>query len=244
MRLISLVSILSFFSRYNSAIDTDGTISIIFSSPPFIPQCINNIATVYINLNVQTSVDGLQILQPMQETGLPTIEMFWFVNNQIASLSVIDTFNVNSNNVYNNVWSFQLEDDEPDIGGGFQLGACNLDNFQVSAYFHTESFVIGTGVPINGIPAVSAVPSIVNNLSPENIAPSKALPTTTLPITSSVTTSQTTSSITTLYRTTTKKTLKTTSPVTTLTITSSVERKHSSSFSFIFALFLILTFLQ
>ncbi|KAI9332707.1 hypothetical protein DFJ73DRAFT_781119 [Zopfochytrium polystomum] len=137
-------------------------------------RCDNGKLTATVNLQVSTNVNGIHDYQPMGETGLPTIDMSFFVNGNPAKgpLAAPSTFNVGKSEVVqNNVWRFTLCDDCPHPGGIIQFDSCTQGAAlpAVSAAFATTSFINGQGLP-NGadggppVPAVSGVPTLVNKL--------------------------------------------------------------------------------
>ena len=196
--------------------------SIVFtiSSQPFQPQCVNNQLTLFgLNMNVQVSIDGGPLNQPMAETGLPDINMYYFINGQpIQQVNVLNSFNIANSNTQQNIWTFTLLDDQPNIGGSIQLAQCVQGmTYAITASFSSNTFINGVGFPSLNIPAASGIPTIINNLSPQN-TPGATI-TTTIP-----TATKTTTTIPTMIPTTTKttKTKQTTtlSPSTSPTSTS------------------------
>ena len=144
-----------------------------FTAQPFSGQCVNNKLSIFgLNLFIKGSVNGISFVQPMGELGLPIVNMDWFVNGNPANqLAVMQNFNVDGSTTSGNRWSFQLKDDQPNIGAGIiTLGPCVQGTMSsVTASFSTTSFIVGVGFPSLNLPPASGVPSIVNNLSPQNI---------------------------------------------------------------------------
>jgi hypothetical protein len=145
-----------------------GTINFTVSSLPFQSQCLNDTIFLYFDMDIRVSVDGLPSQSPMQETGLPIIDMNWFLNNQPVPITVLFTYNVDNSLFENNVWSFQLRDDQPTIGGTVSLGTCVVNQQNITASFSSKTFIEGQGFSDLGIPVVSGYPIITNNLSPYN----------------------------------------------------------------------------
>ena len=210
---------------------TQALSSIIFtiSSTPFQYQCVNNVLSIFgTNMFIKGNVNGVQFALPMEEIGLPIINMDWFVNGVPTPVNIIGSFNVNNIQTSQNRWSFQLQDDQPNIGAGtIQLGPCIQNTiYSITADFTSDSFISGVGVPELNIPPASGIPLIINNLAPENIyTPGQTTPATTTPTpstttpTPSTTTPATTTKPTTIpctcaIPTTTKTTTKTTTPTT------------------------------
>jgi hypothetical protein len=192
-----------------------GTITITFN--PTSPQtnanplqfnCVNNawnIAT--LNTNVMTSVDGGLAYAPMTSTGLPTVNMTWYINGAPADgLTITNPQGVTGSTTIGNVWQFTLQDEQSQILAGISLGTCTNGQTQPSITLNlsTNTFVVGTGNLLLLIPAVSAVPTLVNSFNPANIfvltttapttAPTAAPTTapTSAPTTSNTTTTPTT----------------------------------------------------
>jgi hypothetical protein len=185
-----------------------------FSSPPFGNQCVNNLLSIFgLNMSVKGSINGISFNLPMGELGLPIINMDWFVNGIPANqLAVAQNFNVGGSTTSGNRWSFQLQDDQPNIGAGIiTLGPCVQGTTStVTASFSTTTFIVGVGFPSLNLPAAIGIPTIINNLAPQNIQgggitqptttflrttlptslptslPTTTLPTTTLPTSSTL----------------------------------------------------------
>ena len=178
------------------------------SAQPFSFQCVNNKLSIFgLNMFIKGSVNNIPFALPMDELGLPTINMDWFVNGNSASqLSVLNSFNIDNSITSQNRWSFQLKDDQPNIGAGtVQLGPCvQGTTYSITASFSSTSFITGVGFPALNLPPASGVPVIVNNLSPQNIPGNPAA------------TTQITTQVTTNLRTT----IPTTPPLTTKTVSS------------------------
>jgi hypothetical protein len=147
--------------------------SIVFSisSQPFNYQCNENILNLDgLRMEVLCSVNKNSFRIPASETGLPVIDMSWYVNGNPTNLTSFNTFNIEPVTYSGNVWSFGLLDAQHSIGGTVQLGNCvQGQQYSIQASFSTNSFIIGTGIPQFNIPAVNGVPIIQNNLSPINL---------------------------------------------------------------------------
>ena len=143
------------------------------SSQPFNTQCINNKLSIFgLNMFIKGSVNGVNFNLPMGEIGLPIINMDWFVNgNAVNQLTVMQIFNVDNSMTSGNRWSFQLKDDQPNIGAGIiTLGQCVKGTPQtITVSFSTTSFLVGAGFPSLNLPPASGVANIINNLDPRNI---------------------------------------------------------------------------
>jgi endoglucanase len=174
---------------------TTGTIVITVSaSSAFSPQCNNGVWALFgqgLFLSVTVTQNGQSFTnQPMAETiqdsvtgNFAVINMAWFINGQAAPVSVSNTFNVGSSTTSGNVWSFALEDDQPNIGGTIMLGSCTQGATapSITASFSCNTFINGVGTIAEGqgnIPAVSALPTVVNGLNAANIASTTATLTT------------------------------------------------------------------
>ena len=148
-----------------------GSIDIIFSSDLFNPYCIDNTLTLYTNLNVSISINKLPPVPPMQELGLPVLYMYFFSNNQsVNGISISDEYNVNSNRVFSNIWSFRIEDKQSLIGSTVNLGYCETNSVLplITSSFFCDMYVKGKGVPDLNIPPVSGMPNTINNLNAKN----------------------------------------------------------------------------
>ena len=211
--------------------------SIVFSisSQPFNSQCNGNILNLYgLTMQVLCSVNGNTFRMPAAETGLPVIDMSWYVNGSPVNVTSLNTFNIDPVSYSGNVWSFGLLDDQPSVGGTVQLGNCvQGQKYSIQASFSTNSFITGMGIPQLNIPAVSGIPTIQNNLLPENIYTNHVTTTSTTtlsPTTTSTTTLSTTTkttSTTTLSRST--KPTKTTTSTTTLSRSSDITKTTSTT---------------
>ena len=147
--------------------------SIVFSisSQPFNYQCNENILNLdELRMEVLCSVNKNSFIIPACETGLPIIDMSWYVNGNPVNVTSFNTFNIEPVTYSGNVLSFGLLDAQHSIGGTVQLGNCvQGQQYSIQASFSTNSFIIGTGIPEFNIPAVNGVPIIQNNLSPINV---------------------------------------------------------------------------
>ena len=153
-----------------------------FTAQPFGNQCVNNQISIFgLNMFVKGSVNGVQFSLPMEELGLPVINMDWFVNGNPANqLVVLQNFNVDGSMTIGNRWIYQLKDNQPNIGAGIiTLGPCQ-PQARVTASFSTTSFIVGVGFPSLNLPAASGVPIVINNFAPQNN--NAVITTTTLPV--------------------------------------------------------------
>ena len=141
-----------------------------FSAQPFSNQCVNNKLSIFgLNMFIKGNINGIPFNLPMAELGLPVINMNWFVNGIPANqLMVMQNFNVNNSMTSGNIWTFQLKNDQSNIGAGtITLGTCNQGIiYSITVSFSTTSFISGIGIPTLGIPPVSGIPVIINNLIP------------------------------------------------------------------------------
>ena len=189
------------------------------SAAPFSSQCVNNMISVFgLNLFIKGSINGIPFSLPMGELGLPVIDMDWFVNGTPANqLMVQQSFNVDGSVTNGNRWSYQLRDDQPNIGAGIiTLGPCVMPpppQPRITVSFSTTSFINGVGFPSLNLPPASGIPIIINNLAPQN---NNVIPT-TLSSTSSTATSSTATTIL---------------PTTTTTTTTTMLRKNQIIFTF------------
>ena len=137
-----------------------------FSAQPFNIQCVNNKLSIFgLNMFVKGTVNGIPFNLPMGEIGLPVINMNWFVNGNPANqLTVMQNFNIDNSIISGNIWTFQLKDDQSNIGAGtITLGSCIPGvTYSITTSFSTTSFISGVGVPSIGIPVASGIPIIVN----------------------------------------------------------------------------------
>ena len=120
------------------------------------------------------SVTNMPMAETIQDSitgNFAEIKMAWKVNGVDTPVdSVKNTFNIQTMNVNGNVWAFALQDDQPSIGGTVVLSSCAQGQTapQITASFSCNTFINGVG---NGnIPAVSALPTVVNNLASANKA--------------------------------------------------------------------------
>nr|WAU17043.1 endo-beta-1,4-glucanase [Orciraptor agilis] len=166
----------------------------ISSSNAFAPQCSNGqwaLFGVTLNLAVTVQLFGGKPFtqQPMAETvqdsvtmTFLTVNMNWFLNGAAAPVTTNGLFNIATSSASGNTFSFALADDQPNVGGTFLLGAAGSCTQQsaaptVTANFNTNQFINGVGTIAEGqgnIPAVSALPTIINALNPANVAPASA----------------------------------------------------------------------
>jgi len=142
----------------------------IFTSVPLNKQCVNNKVSVFgLNMFVKGSVNGIPFNAPLSQIGLPIINMNWFLNgNAVNPIVVLQTFNVDGSMTSGNTWTFQLKNFQGNIGAStITLGSCVQGSTLplITVTFSTTSFLTGTGVPNQGIPPVSGIPTIVNNLT-------------------------------------------------------------------------------
>eukprot|EP00475_Leptophrys_vorax_P010330 TRINITY_DN1694_c0_g1_i2.p1 TRINITY_DN1694_c0_g1~~TRINITY_DN1694_c0_g1_i2.p1 ORF type:complete len:232 (-),score=51.61 TRINITY_DN1694_c0_g1_i2:392-1087(-) len=150
-------------------------------------------------MTIQVFVNGSGPAIPMAETGLPTIQMHWFINGSSAiTATITGAFNVANPGSSGNVITFDLMDDQPSIGGTIAVGTCAQTDTQpaIAVFLNSDTFIVGQGTAT--LPAVSAVPQIVNGFNAANVATSAGTSggttTTTAPTTSTgATTAPTTS---------------------------------------------------
>eukprot|EP00475_Leptophrys_vorax_P012873 TRINITY_DN19245_c0_g1_i1.p1 TRINITY_DN19245_c0_g1~~TRINITY_DN19245_c0_g1_i1.p1 ORF type:complete len:493 (-),score=135.20 TRINITY_DN19245_c0_g1_i1:53-1531(-) len=136
-------------------------------------QCSNGAWTDFgLSLTVQVIVNGLTPMQPMAETGLPTLDFAWFVSGAAATATLTNSFNVANPTSNGNVVSFTLMDDQPNVGGTFAVGTCTQGQTQppITVKISSTSFIVGQGLANPVVPAVSGVPTIVNNFPAANNA--------------------------------------------------------------------------
>ena len=156
----------TFFTLFTTVLSQ---ITFTFTSLPLNMQCVNNKLSVFgLNMFVKGSINGIPFSLPMGELGLPVINMDWFVNgNPTNQLAILQSFNVDGSITNGNRWTFQLKDDQPNIGAGtITLGPCNQGAVPiVTATLSTTSFIVGVGFPSLNLPPASGVPTIINNLN-------------------------------------------------------------------------------
>jgi hypothetical protein len=155
-----------------AATTTTGNITYVITPQGLSFQCSNGKWTDFgLTLNVQAYVNGIGPNLPMAETGLPTIKMSWFIAGAASAATLTNAFNVANVSSNANVISFTLEDDQPSIGGTFQVGTCTQGQTvpAITVSMTSNTFIVGQGVPPT-IPAVSGVPHIVNGFPAANNA--------------------------------------------------------------------------
>jgi len=169
-------------------------------------------------MEVLCSVNKNSFIIPAFETGLPIIDMSWYVNGNPVNVTSFNTFNIEPVTYSGNVLSFGLLDAQHSIGGTVQLGNCvQGQQYSIQASFSTNSFIIGTGIPEFNIPTVNGIPIIQNNLSPINVYTNQL---TTLRKTTTLSPSIKSTSITSLSPSTKYTSITTLSPSTKSTLTS------------------------
>jgi hypothetical protein len=179
--LLICIGIAVLFASSNAQTST-GNITMVFTpnggnANPITFQCSNGRWTAFgLTITVQVYVNGVGPLNPMTETGLPTIQMQWFKNGNAVSSFLLNPFNVGNPTNGTNVTAitYSLLNDQGSIGGTFQVGMCLTTQTQppITVNINTNTFVTGTGVAGNtpAVPAVSGVPFIVNNFNAANNA--------------------------------------------------------------------------
>jgi len=108
----------------------------------------------------------------MAETGLPTIKFHWFINGvAVTNAALTSAFNVANVASSGNVVMFDLEDDQPTIGGTFSLGTCTFADAvpAITVSMSSTTYIVGQGVAPS-IPVVSGIPHIVNGFPAANNA--------------------------------------------------------------------------
>jgi hypothetical protein len=149
-----------------------GNITYVISTSGVQFQCSNGAWTDFgLSMTVQGYFNGVGPSQPMAETGLPTIKMSWFINGAAATATLTSSFNVANPASSGNTVSFDLMDDQPNIGGTFAVGTCTNGQTQpaITVAISSSTFINGVGISPN-IPAVSGVPHIVNAFPAANNA--------------------------------------------------------------------------
>eukprot|EP00475_Leptophrys_vorax_P010329 TRINITY_DN1694_c0_g1_i1.p1 TRINITY_DN1694_c0_g1~~TRINITY_DN1694_c0_g1_i1.p1 ORF type:complete len:213 (-),score=41.50 TRINITY_DN1694_c0_g1_i1:34-672(-) len=122
-------------------------------------------------MTIQVFVNGSGPAIPMAETGLPTIQMHWFINGSSAiTATITGAFNVANPGSSGNVITFDLMDDQPNVGGTIAVGTCAQTDTQpsITVFLKSDTFIVGQGTAT--LPAVSAVPQIVNGFNAANVA--------------------------------------------------------------------------
>eukprot|EP00475_Leptophrys_vorax_P012874 TRINITY_DN19245_c0_g1_i2.p1 TRINITY_DN19245_c0_g1~~TRINITY_DN19245_c0_g1_i2.p1 ORF type:complete len:475 (-),score=106.97 TRINITY_DN19245_c0_g1_i2:98-1360(-) len=136
-------------------------------------QCSNGKWTDFgLTMTIQVIVNGVGPMQPMAETGLPTLNMAWFVNGAAANANLAGAFNVANATSTANVVSFTLMDDQPSVGGTFTVGTCTQGQTQpaITVKISSSTFIVGQGLANPAVAAVSGVPTIVNKFPAANNA--------------------------------------------------------------------------
>eukprot|EP00475_Leptophrys_vorax_P016667 TRINITY_DN2315_c0_g1_i1.p1 TRINITY_DN2315_c0_g1~~TRINITY_DN2315_c0_g1_i1.p1 ORF type:complete len:371 (-),score=76.48 TRINITY_DN2315_c0_g1_i1:21-1133(-) len=182
MRLNDATAVLSFtvFIFACAAIAaTPGNITYVFTlsgnaSAPIDFQCSNSQWTAFgLTFSVYDYINGSGPFEPMTDTGLPTIDMKWFVSGAASTyVNVSQTFNIANVTSSGNVVSFELEDNQPSIGGKFSTGNCTSGQTQpsITVMFSTNSYIVGLGSSNPAVAAISGIPTIVNDFPASNNA--------------------------------------------------------------------------
>ncbi|KAJ3351896.1 hypothetical protein HDU83_008529 [Entophlyctis luteolus] len=133
-------------------------------------QCNQGVLTAQVNLQASINVNNIHDYQPMAETGLPTVTGTFAVNGAPATVSVLNSFNVQSASASGSNWIFQLQDDGPHPGGQFSLGSCTAGTTpDIKISFSSGPITDAAGLP-NGadggppVPAVNGPVTVVNAL--------------------------------------------------------------------------------
>jgi len=150
----------------------NGNITFVIGTGGLFFQCTNGQWTDFgMTTTVKVFIDGTGPHQPMMETGLPTIQMSWFINGAEAYATLTNSFGVGNVTCSKNVISFNLLDNEPIIGGNLAVGSCNQEQIQpqpvITVSLTSNTFINGQGFPPI-IPAASGVPHIVNEFPAAN----------------------------------------------------------------------------
>ncbi|KAJ3201100.1 hypothetical protein HDU82_008367 [Entophlyctis luteolus] len=130
--------------------------------------CVNGAADVYnVGFQQTVSVNGGTAMSPMAETGLTTIHAAFYVNGVAATSATLgNTYNMADATTSANVWSWTMEDDEPNPGGAITLGlatACNSgDTLTVSIALSAD--------PVTNANNVNGAVTVINNLPAANNA--------------------------------------------------------------------------
>jgi hypothetical protein len=171
--LVLAVCVLGVFSQNVS----NGNITMLFTpqngaGTPLTFQCNAGTWTnFFLGINIQVFVNGSGPNPPMAETGLPTIQMSWFINGVAANpFTYTQPSNVANPKTVGNTAFFDLMDDNPNVGGAFSMGTCTNGQAQpnITVFLKTDTFIIGQGVGTT-IPAVNAVPTLVNGFNAANV---------------------------------------------------------------------------
>jgi len=172
--LYSALLLSALFASFAQSQTATGTISISFTPVPNTAiqfQCSNGKWAAFgLSFNAATTVNGVGPNNPMAETGLPTVNMSWFINNAPAAVTVPSHFGGANPTVIGNVYQFTLEDDMNSYGGTFEVGTCTSGQAQpaITVGFSTNTFVVGQGFPPT-IPVASGIPTLVNNFNVANV---------------------------------------------------------------------------
>ncbi|KAJ3210138.1 hypothetical protein HDU82_008692 [Entophlyctis luteolus] len=133
-------------------------------------QCNQGVLTAQVNLQASINVNNIHDYQPMAETGLPTVTGTFAVNGAPVTVSVLNSFNVQSASASGSNWIFQLQDDGPHPGGQFSLGSCTAGTTpDIKISFTSSAITDAAGLP-NGadggppVPAVNGPVTVVNAL--------------------------------------------------------------------------------
>jgi len=94
--------------------------------------CTNNAWTINLVMNVQTQFNNENPALPTDETGLPVIDMNWYINAAPATtLTVTNATGVNyATTIQPNIFQFQLKDNHPNIDAIFAVGTCTVGQTQ------------------------------------------------------------------------------------------------------------------
>eukprot|EP00475_Leptophrys_vorax_P019332 TRINITY_DN26405_c0_g1_i1.p1 TRINITY_DN26405_c0_g1~~TRINITY_DN26405_c0_g1_i1.p1 ORF type:complete len:314 (-),score=70.79 TRINITY_DN26405_c0_g1_i1:31-972(-) len=172
---ISLLVLLSCLRGVTSG----GTISITFTQTapqvqtmPLVFTCVNGQWNIpQLTMNVQTSLNGGAAQTPTAATGLPVVNMSWFVAGAGSPVTITNPVGVTNSQVNGNVWQFALQDNMLTITTDVSVGSCIDGQTQpaIQVAFSTNTLVNTTANTLLGIPAISAVPQLVNQFNPANV---------------------------------------------------------------------------
>lgn len=117
-----------------------------------------------MQFTVQSYYNGLGPAPPRTQTGLPVIDMSWFVDGAPAANAHLgQKWGINDAGENANVVSFKLRDAQGHFGASFSFGNCSALNKTmpvVTVQFCSKTNLTGTGTP--RIPALFGIPTIEN----------------------------------------------------------------------------------